>query len=114
MAAPKIPVTISYHTPGTKPPLFVAGTFSDPQWEPMEMEYDTSEAGELVFKKIVSAELGTEIQYKFRVGTGEWWVLSENTPTVTDDAGNCNHVLHVSLSNRFVLSCLPVSPRVPS
>ena len=110
MAAPKIPVTISYHAPGTKPPLFVAGTFSDPQWEPMEMEYDTGEGGELVFKKIVSAELGTEIQYKFRVGTGDWWVLSENTPTVKDEAGNCNHVLRVPLSDRFVLSGPPLSP----
>ncbi|CAI4218353.1 unnamed protein product [Parascedosporium putredinis] len=44
-------------------------------------------------------EPGTEIQYKFRVGTGNWWVLKEDSPTVTDSAGNQNNVLKATASS---------------
>jgi hypothetical protein len=81
MATPKVPVTITYHKIGTQPPIFVAGTFSNPQWQPLEMDYTTDEGGEHMFKKDVSVEPESEIQYKFRVGPGEWWVLNEEAPT---------------------------------
>ena len=76
-----VPVTITYAKPGTQPPLFVAGTFSDPQWEPQEMNCTTDEDGNHVFVKTVRVPPGTKIQYKIRVGLGDWWVLNEDAPT---------------------------------
>ncbi|KAK3944672.1 hypothetical protein QBC46DRAFT_337359 [Diplogelasinospora grovesii] len=98
MAASADLITITYQKPGTQPPIFVAGTFSDPEWEPQEMDYTTDAQGEHVFKKEVLAEPGSKIQYKFRVGTGDWWVLNENTPSVMDSSGFRNNELEVPAS----------------
>ncbi|KAJ4304436.1 hypothetical protein N0V88_002049 [Collariella sp. IMI 366227] len=95
MASTQVPAVISYHKPGTRPPLYVAGTFSQPPWEPYEMDHKEREDGEYDFKKEVCAEPGTKIEYKFRLGNGDWWVLKEDGPTVTDSSGNTNHVLEV-------------------
>lgn len=95
MAAARIPAVITYRKPGTQPPLYVAGTFSDPPWQPYEMDYTTREDGELEFTKEVYCEPGSTIQYKFRIGEGDWWVLKDDGPTVTDSGGNTNHVLEV-------------------
>ncbi len=57
------------------------------------MEFVSGEDGEHSFKKEVSAVPGAKIQYKFRIGLGDWWVLDENAPTVTDDAGNRNNAV---------------------
>lgn len=84
-------VTIKYRKPGTQPPIFVAGSFSTPTWEPTEMKYTTDPDGEHTFTKTFEAQKGTEIQYKFRVGTGEWWVLDEQAPAgkALEDQGDC-------------------------
>ena len=95
MASTQIPVVITYHKPGTQPPLFVAGTFSDPKWQPCEMEHTVREDGEYDFKKEVHAEPGSKIKYKFRLGDGEW-VLQDDGSTVTDSDGNTNNVLEVT------------------
>ncbi|KXX79451.1 hypothetical protein MMYC01_203729 [Madurella mycetomatis] len=95
MAVARIPVVINYYKPGTRPPIFVAGTFSDPPWQPQEMEHTAREDGEHDFKKEVYGEPGSKIQYKFRIGDGDWWVLNGDAPTVMDSAGNTNHVLEV-------------------
>ncbi len=95
MASTRIPVVITYHKPGTQPPLFVAGTFSDPQWQPHEMEHTVREDGEYNFKKEVHAEPGTKIKYKFRLGDRDW-VLQDDGSTVTDSDGNTNNVLEVT------------------
>ncbi|KAH6687180.1 hypothetical protein F5X68DRAFT_152660 [Plectosphaerella plurivora] len=87
----KIPIAITYHKPGTEPPLFVAGSFSN--WEPQEMDCTTDEDGKHVFVKTVRVPPGTEIQYKFRVGQGDWWVLNDEAPTATDEAGNLNNIM---------------------
>jgi hypothetical protein len=76
-----IPIAITYHKPGTEPPLFVAGSFS--AWEPQEMDCTTDEDGKHVFVKTVRVPPGTQIQYKFRVGQGDWWVLNDEAPTGT-------------------------------
>jgi hypothetical protein len=102
MAASADLITITYQKPGTQPPIFVAGTFSDPEWEPQEMDYTTDAQGEHVFKKDVLAEPGSKIQYKFRVGTGDWWVLNEDTPSVMDSAGFRNNELEVPASKEYV------------
>lgn len=93
MADTKVPLTITYRSPQTQPPLFVAGTFSHPQWVPQEMECTTGENGEFTFSKAVDVEPNSKIQYKFRVGLGDWWVLDESAPTVTDNAGNRNNFI---------------------
>lgn len=77
MADTKVPLTITYRAPQTQPPLFVAGTFSQPQWVPQEMEHTTGEDGEFTFSKAFDVEPNSKIQYKFRVGPGDWWVLDE-------------------------------------
>ena len=46
MASARIPVTITYHKAGTQPPVYVAGSFSDPAWEPQEMKFTTGDDGE--------------------------------------------------------------------
>lgn len=74
-----IPIAITYHKPGTEPPLFVAGSFS--AWEAQEMDCTTDEDGKHVFVKTVRVPPGTQIQYKFRVGLGDWWVLNDDAPT---------------------------------
>lgn len=95
MASTKVSAAITYEKPGTQPPMYVAGTFSDPPWEAHEMEYDTDDKGEHIFSQKVEGEPGSKIQYKFRVGPGNWWVLHEGMPTVTDINGNTNHELEI-------------------
>lgn len=81
MAEKKVPITIVYQAPQTQPPLFVAGSFSNPQWVPQEMDYTTDEDGKITFSKKFDVEPDSKIQYKFRVGPGDWWVLDESAPT---------------------------------
>jgi len=87
--------SIVYRKPGTQPPIYVAGTFSNPPWAPYEMDYTTDADGEHTFAKRITAEPGSKIQYKFRVGRGDWWVLHDGLPTVTDAAGFKNHEMEV-------------------
>ena len=75
--------TLTYRQRGTRPPIFVAGTFTEPPWPPQEMECAAGEDGELVFSKTCVLRPGEDVQYKFRVGTGDWWVLDESSPTGT-------------------------------
>lgn len=77
----KIPVTITHRAQGIQPPLFVAGTFSDPQWVPHEMECAAENDGVNVFSQRLEVEPESKIQYKFRVGHGDWWMLNEDAPT---------------------------------
>ena len=101
MASAQISAFITYHKPGTQPPLYVAGTFSNPPWQPCEMDHTTRPDGEYDFKKEVRAEPGTKIHYKFRINDGDW-VLNDDEPTVTDSSGNTNHVLEVKPQTEYV------------
>ncbi|KAG9821009.1 hypothetical protein KCU98_g8496, partial [Aureobasidium melanogenum] len=85
---------IHYSHPGLQPPVFIAGSMCEPQWEPIEMIYKDKEDGELEFKHEFEAEPG-EYQYKFRLGPGDWWVLDETKPTVDDGTGIRNNLLVV-------------------
>ncbi|KAK2021985.1 hypothetical protein LX32DRAFT_711325 [Colletotrichum zoysiae] len=88
-----VSVTISYKKPGTQPPIFVAGSFSDPQWQPQEMQFNTEDGGEHTFFTNIEVPPSSQVQYKFRVGLGDWWVLNEDAPAVTDASGNRNNIL---------------------
>ena len=83
MSPNHVAVTIQYAKPGTQPPIFVAGSFSDPAWQPQEMEYTVDANGEHTYTKEVHIEPAKEYQYKFRMGGGDWWVLNEDSPTGT-------------------------------
>ena len=81
MATQKKSTIVRYSVPGTQPPLYVAGSFSNPEWTPLPMQYTVNDDGEYLFTKEVEAEEGKEYQYKFRVGEGDWWLLNEDEPT---------------------------------
>ena len=81
-------VTIAFASPNTQPPVYVAGTFTDPPWEPYELEHEPSVAAdahlesskEYRFWKDFEVAEG-QWQYKFRLGPGDWWVCDENAAT---------------------------------
>ncbi|KAI4728119.1 hypothetical protein E4T49_04060 [Aureobasidium sp. EXF-10728] len=85
---------IHYSHPGLQPPVFIAGSMCEPQWEPIEMKQKEKEDGELEFEHEFEADPG-EYQYKFRLGPGDWWVLDETKPTVDDGTGIRNNLLVV-------------------
>jgi hypothetical protein len=107
MAPKTVSLTVKYSKPGTQPPLFLAGSFSDPGWQPQEMQYTTNEAGEYEFYKEIQVEEGSVYQYKFRVGEGDWWMLNEDSPTGKDPihlrkaAGNTFHDVTLFTRDRF-------------
>ena len=81
MSPKKVSVTLTYASPGAVPPIFLAGSFSEPAWHPQEMEFTTDKNSEHQFHKEVQVGEGAEYQYKFRIGTGDWWALNEQAPT---------------------------------
>lgn len=83
MAPKSVSATVKYHKPGTTPPVYLAGSFSEPVWQPKEMEHTVAEDNELDFHSEVQVEEGREYQYKFRIGDGDWWVLNEDSPSGT-------------------------------
>src|SRR4051794_38211993 len=83
MAPKTVSVSVKYSKPGTQPPIYLAGSFSEPAWEPQEMQYTTDASNEHEFFKEVDVEQGKEYQYKFRIGPGDWWILNEDSPTGT-------------------------------
>ncbi|KAK2625976.1 hypothetical protein QTJ16_004238 [Diplocarpon rosae] len=94
-----LPVTIRYAKPGTQPPLYLGGSFDSPPWhDPRAMQYTTDENNEHHFYTEVHVEEGREYQYKFRLGPGNWWVLNEDAPTVSDNQGIRNNLLSVPVA----------------
>ncbi len=72
-------VTIRYQRPGTTPPMFVAGSFTEPPWTVQELDHRDVD-GELVFSRGFRIKPGT-YQYKFRVAHSDWWVCDETHET---------------------------------
>lgn len=98
MASNPVAVTVRYKKQGTLPPIFVAGSFSDPEWQPEEMQYTSMGDNEYEYYKEVHIRQGKEYQYKFRIGEGDWWVLNEDSPSGTDNDGNRNNLLKIPIS----------------
>lgn len=113
MALSKVSVTVTYSKPGTQPPVYVAGSFSEPPWQLQEMEYTTEANNEHQFHKNIIVNEGGRYQYKYRLGVGDWWVLNEDLPTVTDDGGNRNNLLEAPIAEKKV-EALPTHPPVAS
>ncbi|KAI1458307.1 hypothetical protein F4805DRAFT_144981 [Annulohypoxylon moriforme] len=110
----KVPITFTYQKNGTGPPVYVAGSFSNPPWQPQEMDVSIDQHGTHIFTKKVMVDDGSEIQYKFRIGSGDWWVLDENADTVTDEMGNMNNILRVSVNAAQEADTQVPNPRVNS
>ncbi len=81
MAPQKVPVTVEFNDAGARPPIYLAGSFSEPAWDPQEMEFVVVGENEFRFHKEILVDEGGQFQYKFRIGEGDWWVLNENAPT---------------------------------
>jgi ATP-dependent RNA helicase MRH4 len=97
MPRPIVRHTITYRQPGTSPPVYLAGSFTEPQWIPQPMDDSLDVDGEYVFTSQVFAVPGHEYQFKFRIGEHDQWVLDDNSPVVTDSMGNQNNLLSVPL-----------------
>ncbi|GAP88513.1 putative pt repeat family protein [Rosellinia necatrix] len=93
MSASKVSLTFTFHRKGVQPPLFVAGSFSNPPWQPIEMDATVDQHGDFIFTKQVMVAENSMIQYKFRHASGDWWALDPDADTVTDDNGNLNSLL---------------------
>ncbi|KAI1128539.1 hypothetical protein F5Y10DRAFT_265039 [Nemania abortiva] len=94
MSSRKVPLTFTFHRSGVHPPLFVAGTFSKPPWQPLEMDASIDQHGDFIFTKRVMVNECSEVQYKFRHASGDWWALDPDADTVTDVNGNVNSLLY--------------------
>jgi hypothetical protein len=88
----KVNVTFTFRRPGTAPPVFVVGDFSEPQWEPIEMEAAAGEDGEHTFTKDYLVEEGLVVHYKYRLGY-DTWIHDDTADTVADEGGNLNNIL---------------------
>ena len=76
-------VQIVYPYPEAEPPIFVAGDFTDPPWDPHELNYEKTSTGESRFSRSFNITDG-EWQYKFRLGSNsseEQWICDNNTET---------------------------------
>jgi ATP-dependent RNA helicase MRH4 len=87
----KTPCTITYKKPGTLPPVFLAGSFTDPQWQLQEMENTTDQNGDHIFRSEVMLEPDQDYQFKLRIGHDNW-ALAENYPT-----GECRAIPYPEL-----------------
>lgn len=67
------PVQITFRSPGARPPVYVAGSFTVPEWQPHELDYSQIRTS-YTFSREFDVPAGT-FQYKFRLGhRGDWWV----------------------------------------
>ena len=76
-------VQIIYPYPGARSPVFLAGSFTDPPWQPRQLRCEETEAGEFQFSESFDIAAG-EWQYKFCLGLnspGERWLCDNKTRT---------------------------------
>ncbi|QPH01890.1 hypothetical protein C2857_006093 [Epichloe festucae Fl1] len=99
MSTGKTTVTVSYRRRGLAPPVFVAGSFADPQWELQEMHSVTDESGEHHFAIQIPVEPGKEYLYKFRAGSGHDWFLDEHATISHDHLGQRCNLLRVPVNS---------------
>ena len=77
-------VEITFTSPGACPPVYVASSFTSPEWQPQELEYFLDGEDEppacnqpkYVFFKRFNIPPG-RYPYKFRLGDGDWWVCDQ-------------------------------------
>ncbi|KAL8991731.1 MAG: hypothetical protein Q9169_007701 [Polycauliona sp. 2 TL-2023] len=110
---PTYPVDFCFVSPGAEPPVYIAGSFTFPEWQPHELQCSTIEKvstasnvdTDYVFHRTFALPPGT-YQYKFRLGhEGDWWVCDHNVDIVIDALGNQNNCL--------IVTGLPPKPEGP-
>lgn len=82
------PIRLKYSHPGTRPPVYIAASFTSPPWQPRELDYvqapsmgdDADGKTEVEFFKDFYVTEGHWL-YKFRLGPGDWWVCNEDVDT---------------------------------
>lgn len=84
MASSDTPFTVTYHKHGVEPPVYLAGSFSNPPWEPQKMQHSKTSNGEHLFSREVRGVAGRGYEIKFRIGDGNWWVYDEQKPIGMD------------------------------
>ena len=72
-------VEVTYEHPGTTPPIFIASSFTDAAWHPIELEYEKIN-NQFMFFRSFNVDPGTH-RYKFRVGHGDWWICDDSKQT---------------------------------
>ena len=82
-------VAIKLRGPDLNPPIYVAGSFTEEPWSPVEMDVEGSdwENGKMIattFYKAFDLVPG-EYHYKFRLGDGDWWICDEDQEIGTID-----------------------------
>lgn len=80
-------ITISIRRPTDTPAVFVAGSFSDPAWEPVELNSkpteangEEGEASEYVFSHDFKIPEG-KYEYRFRLGSDGPWIHDDGLQT---------------------------------
>ncbi|KAK2809248.1 hypothetical protein FQN49_008637, partial [Arthroderma sp. PD_2] len=105
----KHPITIAIRRPSKTPSVFVAASFADPAWEPVELNpellssKDTSttddsstQVEEYEFSMKFDLPEGKH-QYRFRLGTDESsWFCDKDVDTVVDEDGVENNIIVVN------------------
>lgn len=74
-------VTVSFRKRGIAPPVFIAGTFSDPAWELQETQCVTDEFGEHHFAAQLPVTAGRDYLYKFKASRDGDWFLDQHAGT---------------------------------
>ena len=75
-----VTTTVNYRKPGVRPPVFIAGSFTNPEWVPREMNWVLDGRGESLFTIKIEVDPDRDYQYKFKVGYGNDWDLDEQSP----------------------------------
>ena len=78
---PTVPITITYKQAGSKSSLFVAGSFTTPHWEAVEL-YREEIDGVTNFCRTFDLAAG-KYHLKFRNEVGDWWAINEDMETGT-------------------------------
>ncbi|KAK5990224.1 hypothetical protein PT974_08490 [Cladobotryum mycophilum] len=98
-AAVKVPYTIIYRNSEAQSPVFLAGTFTNPEWLLQEMEPSLDDHGQHVFKATVFVEPEKDYQFRFKMGHQEAWIIDESKPITEDDSGSRNNFMNVPLDH---------------
>lgn len=87
----KTAVRINYSSPGAQPPIYIAGSFTNPPWQPMVLQYAVDESLAHTKDEHIKAKeyrFYTDLQvaegrweYKFRLGIGDWWACDTRLET---------------------------------
>lgn len=81
-ASTSSPITIHFARKGVLPPVYLAADFTEPPWEPIEMEFEadqSSDSAHFNFSKTFPMIKPGEHQYKFRLGPGEeGWTVDDD------------------------------------